>query len=112
MKISYDFDGTLGEDWIQEIAKSDIAKGHEVYITTARFSHSSMPLFNRDLDSVAQRLGIPKERIRFTDGSLKNKYLEGFNIHYDDCEFQLDEMKDIEGLTRILVTDDMNLVRL
>lgn len=37
MKISFDFDATLSRQVVQDIAKSLIQKGHDVYITTSRF---------------------------------------------------------------------------
>jgi len=37
MKISFDFDGTLADGKIQDLAKSLVDAGHDVWILTARW---------------------------------------------------------------------------
>ncbi len=112
MKISFDFDQTLSEPHIQAVAKRAIEAEHEVYITTARFKHSSMPFINQDLDKIANDLGIPPERIRYTDGRLKNEWLEGFDVHFDDSEEQLYDMRHIYGLKLMYVRKDLHIVEI
>ncbi len=110
MKISFDFDQTLSEPHIQAVAKRAIESGHEVYITTARFSHSSMPFINRDLFNVANNLGIPANQVRFTEGAEKTKWLVGFDVHFDDCHLQLQGLKhSIPELACIWCREDMHL---
>ncbi len=112
MKISFDFDQTLSEPHIQAVAKRAINAGHEVYITTARFKHSSMPFINQDLDKIAKDLGILPERIRYTDGRLKNEWLDGFDVHFDDSKEQLEEMRKIPGLRLMHVCEDLHIIEL
>jgi restriction endonuclease Mrr len=38
-KISFDFDSTLDREDVQEFAKELVEKGHDVWITTSRFSN-------------------------------------------------------------------------
>ncbi len=111
MKISFDFDGTLSEPHIQSVAKRAIEDGHEVYITTARFKNS-MPFVNFDLFKIADNLGIRQDRIRFTDGRIKNDWLEGFDVHFDDSEDQLYEMRHIYGLKLMHVREDLHIIEL
>lgn len=93
MKISFDFDGTLSEHHIQFLAQKAINEGHDVYITTSRFSNKDIPHFNRDLFFISDKLGIKRESIRFCDGAPKYKMLIGFDVHYDDDSFALEDIQ-------------------
>lgn len=88
MKISFDFDSTLTEDYIQEIAKSFIKAGNDVHIVTSRCTvyYSKTP--NKDLFEVADNLGISREKIHFTEGDFKLQTLKlhKFDLHFDDME--------------------------
>jgi len=109
-RISFDFDGTLTEQHIQLVAKRAIQDGHKVYITTARFAHKSFPFINKDLLGIAEELGIPTSRIRFTEGTEKNEWLHDFDIHFDDCKLQLESIKEtVHGITCIWVRPDRHL---
>jgi len=102
LKIAFDFDGTLTESDIFLLAQRLIRCGHDVWIMTARIASDeefvekskqyNMPVRNdvldRNLDifEVAEKLGIPKEKVIFTN--LENKstaYFEyGFDLLFDD----------------------------
>lgn len=94
MRISFDFDSTLTREDIQIIADDFINRGHDVHITTSR--HESWKWkgtnsdFNKDLFLVADRLGIPKEKIHFTEMEEKVNFLDGFDMHFDDDEYEID----------------------
>lgn len=98
MKISFDFDSTLTRSDIQEIADDFINRGHDVHITTSRHTKSKYRLVgggninfqNEDLFKVAEDLGIPKENIHFTEMEPKKDFLEGFDMHFDDDEVEID----------------------
>jgi hypothetical protein len=110
MKISFDFDQTLSEPHIQEVAKRAVQDGHDVYITTARHKHSALPFINKDLYQIAERVGIRPENIRFTDGNEKTPYLQGFNAHFDDNYLQLQSIKEtIPSITAIWCRQDRHL---
>ena len=110
MKVSFDFDKTLSEPHIQSVAKRSIQDGHDVYITTARFKHSSMPFINKDLFNIAAEIGIPESNIRFTDGAEKINWLHGFDVHFDDCQLQLHDIKNtIPNIKCIWCRDDKHL---
>ena len=83
MKISFDFDGTLTNEEVQDYAKSLINLGHDVWIVTKRFEDSD----NYDLFDLAGYVGIKKENVAFTNGVWKCVYFkehEDFELHLDD----------------------------
>jgi hypothetical protein len=78
IKVSFDFDGTLERESIQRYAKELVERGHEVWIVTSRFGDEEryktffmtttpVGLTNADLFDIAAKLGIPRERVHFTD---------------------------------------------
>lgn len=86
MKVSFDWDSTLAEPRVQNLAKKFIEAGHEVFITTSRTEnpppHARWD--NKIIYTIAEKLGIPKENIRFTNYADKYEFLDGFDIHFDD----------------------------
>jgi len=98
IKISFDFDGVLELNHIQEYAKELVARKFEVWIVTSRFGDAELykkffsttinvDLTNNDLWNVAKELGIPKEKIYFTNMADKYHFFkenEGFIWHLDD----------------------------
>jgi hypothetical protein len=94
MKISFDFDSTLSRKDVQSFVKDLIAEGHEVWIVTSRYSTEPalargwwwVDKQNQVLYDVAQEVGIPRDRIVFTEHAEKIEYLEGkgFVVHVDD----------------------------
>ena len=94
MKISFDFDSTLSRKDVQSFVINLITKGHEVWIVTSRFA--TEPALergwwwtekqNQKLYDVAEKVGIPKDRIVFTNHVDKIEYLKdkGFAVHVDD----------------------------
>ncbi len=84
MKISFDFDSTLSEPYMQVIARSLINMEHNVWIITSRCGESSVN--NQDLYKVCINLGISKTHVIFTDGNHKvDEYIKGnFELHFDD----------------------------
>lgn len=106
MRISFDFDGTLDDEFggmpinfqkkeIQSLAKQYIEEGHDVMILTKRFGpeHSDKGLGNEQLVvfELAKELGI--EKVYFTNRVMKFSYIIGLSIdmHFenDDYEVQL-----------------------
>lgn len=96
-KISFDYDDTLEEDNIQEIALRFIAEGKEVYIITRRQETDS-----EDVYDDAEELGIRKDRVYFTNGKMKWETIKRLNIgiHYDNNPEEIkliQENTDAEG---------------
>lgn len=106
-KVSFDFDGTLEREIIQEYAKELVEAGHEVWIVTTRYDNETAktvnwrmiaqdsdtidyPTYvkekNEELFAIADEVGIPRERIKFTNMAWKYSFLrdEGFDLHLDD----------------------------
>lgn len=99
MKVSFDFDGTLARRDVQNYAKELVNRGLEVWIVTSRFSTESalkkgwhwIEKQNQELYEVAEKCGIKKENIKFTDQVDKIVFLKGknFKFHLDDDEIEL-----------------------
>lgn len=90
MKISFDFDGTLELDTVQDFAKKFIESGHDVCILTTRYKK----YVNADVWKVARKLGI--EEIHFTDWTWKYKKIDllGIDLHFDDYEPEISWIND------------------
>jgi hypothetical protein len=90
MRISFDFDCTLGEDVIQNLCNK--IKKCDIFIITSRCSGKS---HNRDLYSVANRLCIKDENIYFTEGGFKWRKIKelNINIHFDDVAEECELIK-------------------
>jgi hypothetical protein len=112
MRVSFDFDGTIELEEVQQYAKELIRRGVEVWIITTRYDsnhkhrwldkfpgmewakmyerNDSDPNFN--VWGVAEWLGIPRHHVRFTCMEWKYTYLTGtkFVWHLDDNKEEID----------------------
>lgn len=105
MKISFDFDSTLAEDRQQRIAKKFIEEGHDIYITTSRFENIGIFHSNEIVFNVAEKLGIPKERVRFTNGGDKWELLQDFDLHFDDDQIEIELIEENTKCIGVLILD-------
>ncbi len=117
MKISFDYDMTLSEPHIRELAKLLIKAGADVWVLTSRqddyirdengaiLGTSSQ---NSDLYQVIKYLEIPKNKVIYTNGAFKQgEYARGgFDLHFDDMWDEV-EMINRNGGKALLV--DMQL---
>jgi hypothetical protein len=80
-KVSFDFDDTLTTEKGFNKAKELIAEGKTVYIVTRRQQNASEEVYK-----VAEELGIPKSRVKFTNGAYKWETIKHYGIgtHYDN----------------------------
>lgn len=109
IKVSFDFDKTLGCKEVQEFAKSLIDMGVEVWIVTRRYDcidkYSPLELIqwgitnlvkeHQDLFDIAYELGIPTERIVFMNNKSKTEFFienQDFLWHLDDNYGELTEI--------------------
>jgi len=101
MKISFDFDDCLSEEWIQQLAKT-LSLEHEIWIVTSR---SKLAI---DLLEVATNLCIPTERIVLTDGAMKWSSLNHYciDVHYDDMWDEIMEINCRKKCKGILIGFD------
>ena len=86
-KISFDFDETLDNTIVYNYAIELIMRGIEVWVCTARTTdENSKPHWNDDLYEVTRMLGIPKDRIIFTEYVDKYEIIKDtdFIWHLDD----------------------------
>jgi hypothetical protein len=83
MKVSFDFDGTLSEDFVQVIAKSMMDSGHDVWVITSRNEGHN---WNIDLFETCLSIKLPLQKVIFTNGQLKQgEYARGgFELHFDN----------------------------
>ena len=94
MKVSFDFDGTLGREDVQKYARCLVRDGHDVWIVTSRCDTERalakgwwwVKSQNEELYEVAEECGIPREKIVFTEHVDKIVFLKGkgFAFHLDD----------------------------
>lgn len=109
IRVSVDFDSTLTMQHVEDFVKSLLHKGIEVHITTSRFEVGEKKFIskthNDDLFKIADKLGIPKEHIHFTNMEDKWTYLDGFIWHLDDDWIELNLLEESEctchGITHI-----------
>lgn len=104
MKISFDFDGCLGEKHMQMLAQLLIMAGADVWVITSRHDdnlYDENGAFqgyrgtNIDVRNVCSKVGIPHHKIIYTNGAFKvNEYAKGsFDMHFDDM---FDEVEAIQ----------------
>lgn len=109
IKISFDFDGTLGQvPYVQRLAL-DLSKdpNNELHIITRRYGYIH-PEAGDEISQVLQiasALKIPKERIHFTNREYKvNKIIElGIDLHWDDDFTELKLIRELSNCTAFLV---------
>ena len=102
MKISFDFDGTLDDEFdggynivkeeIQSLAKKYVDEGNDVCIITKRFDSNNRHLgkVNEHLlvYELAKELGITK--IYFTNREMKFSLIKlGIEMHFENSEYEV-----------------------
>lgn len=132
MKVSFDFDGTLEREDVQEYAKTLIKLGIEVWVVTTRYDSNHQHKYfkaypeelwakisgnttgdpNFGLWGVVEKLGIPRHHVRFTCMDYKYKYLDGtkFLWHLDDNPTEFKEAK-VNNLQVPMINVELNTWR-
>ena len=96
-KISFDFDHTLDRKSVQDYVET-LMDEYEVWIITSRPSdqdaferYRGIQNYNADLFIVSDKLGIPRDRIHFTNYQLKSEFIKDkdFILHLDDDHVEL-----------------------
>jgi len=91
IRISFDYDGTLTNPRIQQIARERIARGDDVYIVSARQNKLSML-------TLTKKLGIPSDRVFATGSNIRKVYkIAALNIdtHYDNNKAVIDKLRNL-----------------
>lgn len=80
-KVSFDFDDTLSLERWQNKAMMLKEEGKTVYIVTRRQEEDSRAVYE-----VADKVGIPRSRVYFTNGKMKWETIKrlGIGTHYDN----------------------------
>ena len=106
MKVSFDYDGTLALPHVEEFAKELVEQGYEVWVVTSRVSEEDSIHHpwggtdrNKDLWESCERIGIPKNQVKFTKFADKIEFLKD-----KDYLFHLDD--DLYELTAIMESKD------
>jgi len=103
-RISFDYDGTLDRENVFNAAKQCVDAGFELWIVTSRYTEeeykkNNLCFNNHDLFETANLLGIPNERIIFTNNKSKSKFFESsdkeFIAHLDDDIIDLEDIRDL-----------------
>lgn len=99
LKISFDYDGTLSTERGKNLAARTIQAGNEVYIITGRRKADGAPVY-----AAADKLGIPADRVIFTEGRDKYETVAalGINLHYDNNKEQVDKINKLTNSGAIL----------
>jgi FMN phosphatase YigB (HAD superfamily) len=108
-KISFDFDGTLVDDFygelndkkdeIQKTCRDLIDMGHEVHIVTKRFDEANKNYGKKnehvEVFELAEKLGIKKENVYFTNREWKYNKLKalGINVHFENSKNEVDQIR-------------------
>ena len=107
-EVSFDFDSTLSRKDVQDYAAHLIKEGYDVWITTSRFDEENKHRFrlnptNEDMYKVVDALGIPREKIVFTNRELKSGFfVKDFVWHLDDDWVELNFINretDVVGIS-------------
>ena len=98
MRVSFDFDRTLSREDIQGLAQKFVDLGAEVWIVTARPDViQGVRLENAEVYEVAGGLGIPPERVVFTNYENKFRYVRAFDLHFDDDDTEVALVNEFPG---------------
>ena len=120
MRISFDFDGTLWDEFdrtpnkqkeeIIKLCKKYIMMLHDVYIITKRWGpqYKNEGLKNEHLIvyQVAEMIGIPKEKVIFTNRIWKADKIKEMNIdlHFENSEMEVKQIEEL-GVKVVPVED-------
>jgi acid phosphatase class B len=100
IKVSFDFDDTITTEKGQNLAKERIKNGDSVYIVTRRHERDNKAVFK-----IADELGIPHDKVYFTNGHLKWETIKrlGIDIHYDNNLNEIQKINENTNAKGILI---------
>lgn len=89
-RVSFDVDGVLTVTKGRSLARKRINAGDDVWIVTARTQSDDNSAY-----AIAEKLGIRKSHVVFTNGKDKWKFIQKYDIavHYDNNSEQLDKIE-------------------
>ena len=89
-RVSFDVDGVLTISKGRRLAQGRVISGDDVWIVTARKQSDDDSAYK-----IAERLGIKKSHVVFTNGKDKWKFIQKYRIevHYDNNKEQVDKIE-------------------
>lgn len=111
-KISFDFDGTLDDDFggepnpqkeeIQSICKKLIEQGKNVCIITKRYGPCTGMGETDRVYKLANELGV--KEIHFTNRELKDKKIKelGIGCHFENSEYEVEVIREASPSTLVV----------
>ena len=104
-KVSFDFDDTLTQERWQNKAMMLKKEGKTVYIVTRRQEEQNDAVY-----AIADKIGIPRSRVYFTNGKMKWETIKrlGIGTHYDNNEDEIRLIRENTEAKGILVQEKNN----
>lgn len=104
-KVSFDFDDTLTQEKWQKKAMMLKEEGKTVYIVTRRQEEQNDAVY-----AIADKIGIPRSRVYFTNGKMKWETIKrlGIGTHYDNNEDEIRLIRENTNAKGILVQEKKN----
>lgn len=104
-KVSFDFDDTLTQERWQNKAIMLKEEGKTVYIVTRRQEEQNDAVY-----AIADKVGIPRSRVYFTNGKMKWETIKrlGIGTHYDNNEDEIRLIRENTDAKGILVQEKNN----
>lgn len=114
--VSFDFDSTLSRQDVQDFAESLLSRGVDVWVVTSRNDDLHLHKYlrpdanNLDLWAVVDKVGIPREKIIFTNFRDKHEYLKDTPVicHLDDDWIELNFLNKLTKVVGISVVGGNN----
>lgn len=106
INCSFDFDGCLSIDTVQEFVKELIDEGINVWVISSRYSEGD----NSDMLEVIKELDIPLSRVILTGRQPKYLYMEPdfFLFHLDDEPYVIQEILNTGEKTVPILRSNQN----
>jgi len=106
-KISFDFDGTLTQKTMRDLATNLLKSGVQVYIITSRWSDCM-----KDVYELAKKIGIKTDNVYATNNKDKGDFILknalDIDIHFDDDFFDIDSINRKTKTMGVLIALDLH----
>ncbi len=108
--ISFDFDKTIDLDWVQTKLFAPLSKVYNVVILTSRSPEKE----NKNVWVIAEKLGIPKDKVYFTNYQSKCEWVDklGCILHFDDDFIEINDINESCSCKGILINYMMSFQEL
>ena len=99
MTVGFDYDQTLTEYKMQQLAKKFILAKCDVWIITSRREGDH----NKDLFNILKKIGLPPQKVIFTDGESKVQFVAAINadLFFDNDQYECDIINSFTGFCAV-----------